>query len=354
MELFDAVVESFVMDWQRWGLGILAVLVFWVLGFYARKIVFHYLHKISKKTETRIDDILIRRSKRPILAIFIVMGLIAGSRIMPVNGALHGAVNKTAVAAMLIIVTYFVAVLLVDIVGEYGARVFSNVAVTSLAQKMIYLTVIALGALVVLSQLGISITPILTALGVGSLAVALALQDTLTNLFAGFHILASRQVRPGDYISLDSGQEGYVLNIGWRTTSIRQLPNNIVIIPNSKLSSSIVTNYWLPEKEMSVLVQVGVSYASNLKKVEEVTIDVAREVLKKTTGGTGTFEPFIRYHTFGDSSINFTVILRVNEFVDQYLVKHEFVKELQERYGKEGIEIPFPQRVVHMNPQKSK
>ena len=176
----------------------------------------------------------------------------------------------------------------------------------------------------------------------------MALQEPLANLFAGFHILMSKQVRPGDYVRLQTGEEGYVMDISWRNTTIRQLPNNVVIVPNSKLASIIVTNYYLPQQEMSVLVQVGVGYDSDLEKVEKVTIEVAKEVMREVPGGVPEFEPFIRYHTFGDFSIDFTVILRAREFVDQYLVKHEFIKRLHRRYQQEGIEIPFPIRTIYM------
>ncbi|MCD6490489.1 MAG: mechanosensitive ion channel, partial [Thermodesulfobacterium sp.] len=124
--------------------------------------------------------------------------------------------------------------------------------------------------------------------------------------------------------------------------------NNIVIVPNSKLASSIITNYYLPEKELAVLVQVGVSYNSDLENVERVTIEVAKEVMKEVPGGVPNFEPFIRYHTFGDFSINFTVILRAQSYVDRYLVTHEFVKRLHKRYKEEEIEIPFPIRTVYL------
>jgi small-conductance mechanosensitive channel len=122
----------------------------------------------------------------------------------------------------------------------------------------------------------------------------------------------------------------------------------MIIVPNSKLAQSIVTNFNLPEKKMSVLVDIGVSYDSDLPKVEEVTKEVAREIMKTHPGGIPDFEPFIRYHTFGDSSINFSVILRGQEFVDQFSIKHEFIKKLQARFKEEGIEIPFPIRTVYL------
>ena len=126
----------------------------------------------------------------------------------------------------------------------------------------------------------------------------------------------------------------------------------LVVVPNSKLADAIIINYNQPQREMSVIIQVGVSYDSDLEKVEKVTINVAKAVLQKVTGGQSEFEPFIRYHTFGDSSIAFSVILRVKEFLNKYLVKHEFIKALHKRFNKEGINIPFPIRTVYMEGQK--
>jgi small-conductance mechanosensitive channel len=105
---------------------------------------------------------------------------------------------------------------------------------------------------------------------------------------------------------------------------------------------------------MSVLVQVGVSYGSDLEKVERVTIEVATDVMRNVTGGIPENQPFIRYHTFSDSSINFSVILRGKEFTDQYLIKHEFIKRLQKRYAEEDINIPFPIRTVYLHDEEAK
>jgi small-conductance mechanosensitive channel len=206
--------------------------------------------------------------------------------------------------------------------------------------------VAVLGLLVVLNGIGLSITPMLTALGVGGLAVALALQEPLANFFAGLFITLAGQIRVGDYVKLDSGQEGYVVDFSWRSTRLRMLANNLVVVPNAKLAQSIVVNHHLPSQDLAVLVEVGVDYASDLRQVERVVIEVGRRVMAEVPGGVPDFEPFIRYHTFADSSINFTVILRAKEFVDQYLIKHEFVKRLHTRFNDEGIVIPFPIRTI--------
>lgn len=208
--------------------------------------------------------------------------------------------------------------------------------------------VLGIGILVALECLGVSITPLLTALGVGGLAVALALQDTLSNLFAGVHILASRKVQPGDFIQLDGGQEGYVVDTNWRNTVIRQLSNNLVIVPNATLADSLITNYHRPHQECSVIVQVGVSYDRDLDHVETVTCEVARSVMGEIDGAVPAHEPFVRYHTFGESSIDFSVILRAGEVTSRYLIVHEFIKRLHRRYRDEGIDIPIPIRTLLM------
>jgi small-conductance mechanosensitive channel len=208
----------------------------------------------------------------------------------------------------------------------------------------------ALGGLVLLNSLGVAITPLLTALGVGGLAVALALQDTLSNLFAGVHILASHKVQPGDFIQLDNGMEGYVQDTNWRSTIIRQLPNNLLVVPNATVASSIVTNYHLPEHEISVTVPCSVSYDSDLEHVETVTVEVGQQVMKEVNGGIPAHEPTVRYSTFDDSGISFNVGLRAADISAQALVTHEFIKRLHARYQREGIDNSSPaETVVYLN-----
>jgi small-conductance mechanosensitive channel len=204
----------------------------------------------------------------------------------------------------------------------------------------------SIGALVLLDSLGIAIAPLLTALGVGGLAVALALQDTLSNLFAGVHILTSRKVQPGDFVQLDNGMQGYVVDTNWRNTIIRQLPNNILVVPNSTVASSIVTNYHLPEHEMSVTIACGVSYESDLEHVERVTVDVGRAVMLEVAGAVPEHEPTVRFTDFGGSSVNFNVGLRAGDVSAQAVITHEFIKRLHSRYAKEGIDTSSPTATI--------
>ncbi|MBI5558473.1 MAG: mechanosensitive ion channel family protein [Deltaproteobacteria bacterium] len=220
---------------------------------------------------------------------------------------------------------------------------------TGLAQGMVQGSVFTAGFLIIMSLLGISVAPLLTALGVGGLAVALALQDTLANLFAGMQILMEQTVRVGDFIRLDTGQEGYVAGISWRTTRVRMLPNNMVVIPNSKLTQSVIINYYLPEKRMSLLVQVGVRYGTDPELVERILIEEALAAAAEAPGLLTEPPPFVRFIPgFGESSLDFTLICQVAEFTDQYLAQHIIRKRIIRRFAAEGIVIPFPQRTVHL------
>ena len=323
-----------------------------LIGLISEKVVLKTLKKMAERTKWEGVGIFITELRGKTLLWFIIAGIYGALLNIPISSDITNIIKKILLVIVIVSVTMALAKIAVGFVNSYVKRVKGVSSLTSIFANVTNVLVFAVGVLIILQALGISITPLLTAFGVGGLAVALALQDTLSNLFSGFHIIASKQVERGDYIKLDSGEAGYVIDIAWRNTTIRAISNNMVVVPNSKLASAIITNYCQPEKEMAVYTEVGVSYDSDLENVEKITIETAREVMSKVQGGIPGFEPLLRYHAFGDSSINFTVILRISEFINQYLVKHEFIKKLHERYKKEGINIPFPIRTVYMKEEK--
>ena len=319
-----------------------------ILGFVCQFVVFRWLKNLAKKTKWRGDKVVIHALQGWILIWFIIVGVsLAVFRVISDAQALL-VISKVLLVLVIFSVTIVVAKIAVGFVDIFSVRIKEAIPKTTILTNITRVFVLLIGILIILNALGISIAPILAGLGIGGLAVALALQDTLTNLFAGLQIIVSRQLRPGDYVKLSSGEDGYVVDITWRNTTIREFSNNLIIIPNAKLAQTIVRNYYLPEKGMAVLVQVGVSYDSDLERVEKVVIEVAKEVQHEVPGGFKDFEPFIRYHTFSDFSIKFTVILRCEEFANQFLVKHEFIKRLHKRFKQEKITIPYPIRTVYL------
>lgn len=246
----------------------------------------------------------------------------------------------------LLVATVFIARLAGRYVHTHTSSFSSEMPATSLIENVIRGIVYIVGVLVILQTLDISVAPVLTALGVGGLAVALALQDTLGNLFAGITIIASRKIRPGQFIQLEGGQEGYVTDITWRNTTIHTLPNHTVIIPNAKLASTIVTNSYLPSPDIAFRVEVGVHYDSDLEEVEKVALDITKSVLARYPDAVTEDEPVIRFREFADSSINMAVIIRAVEWSNQFLIKHELIKALHKGFKEAGILIPFPIRTL--------
>lgn len=295
-----------------------------------------------------IDVSVVAVLRGPVVLWSLVLGMYVAARVSPLPRTAGEVMRSVLLVLLILSIAWTIGKAAGALIAHHTRTIGASTSV-QLISTLTQGVVLLLGLLVALNSLGVSIAPLLTALGVGGLAVGLALQDTLANLFAGIHILVSRQIRPGDFVRLDSGEEGYVQDVTWRYTTIRQLPNNLVVVPNAKLASAIVHNFYLPDPEQAVLVPVGVSYASDLAQVETVTIAVAKEVLAEVQGGVTTFEPFIRYNAFSDSSINFNVIMRGREFADQHLIRHEFIKRLHRRFAAERIEIPFPQRTVHLH-----
>ncbi|MEU8304620.1 mechanosensitive ion channel family protein [Actinomadura sp. NPDC048955] len=333
------------LSWHR-VVGAAAVLVVAVGIAVVLRLLTGRLFKRAGDTRWAWDDLAARLVKDLAVPVSVLLGLWGAALALELPRGTLDVIAKALTAAAILIVSLAMARLIagsVTSIAMVRQGVAANVTIFANITRVL---VIGVGVLVMLQSLGISISPLLGALGVGGLAVALALQDTLANLFAGVHVLASKTIEPGDYIKLSSGQEGYVVDINWRNTSIRTLSDNIEVIPNQRFSDTILTNYHRPAEDMSLLIQARVAYESDLEHVESVVIEVGQEVMHEVQGGVKDSETLVRFHTFGDSSIGFTVILRTDEFGDQFRLKHEFVKRLHRRFAKEGIEMPYPRRQI--------
>ncbi|MBR3623184.1 MAG: mechanosensitive ion channel family protein [Selenomonadaceae bacterium] len=217
----------------------------------------------------------------------------------------------------------------------------------SLLTNILNLIIYAIGILIVLSHFNISIAPILTAMGVGGMAVALGLQETLQNIFSGLWLIVSKQIQTGDFVRLSDGQQGRVMDITWRYTTVQSVLGNLIVIPNKNLASSVITNYNLPQKDITIKIPIGVAYNSDLDKVEQVTLEVANKVMHDMAEYS-EIPPKVLFHTFGDSAIEFDVLIHSARFEMQVELKHNFIKALTRRYREEGINIPYPiQTVIH-------
>jgi len=228
--------------------------------------------------------------------------------------------------------------------GEVAAKTKSkkDEQFVPIVRKVLYGVVFLAAFFWILGQLGVEPTALITALGVGGLAIALGLQDTLKELFAGVHLIADRPIKIGDLVELEGGDRGTVVDIGLRTTKIRNYRNNLIILPNSKIAESKIVNYESPNENYLFFIECGVGYGEDLDRVEKVVLQVANRVLKKMGTGVKDFESFMRFGEFGDSNINFKVFFKTKKYGDQFPLKHDFIKDLKREFDKQKIEISWP------------
>lgn len=318
-----------------------------ITGLVVERVVLGRLKVWSAKSGWGYDSILIGGVKGVAFFWCLMLGVFFGSQSIGLRPEWQAMVSKALVVALMFSLTVAIARVAGGLLSHSAKRAGGAVA-SSIIAHLVAVAIYILGFLVILDSLGVQITPVLTALGVGGLAVALALQDTLGNLFAGLQLVASKKIYIGDYIRLDSGDEGVVTDLTWRYTTIRTLPGNLIIVPNAKLGSAIVTNFTNPSPSQPVVVPVGVAYGSDLERVERIAIEVATDIQITVDGAVRDFKPVVRFSGFGDSSVNFNLVMRAATFQDQFLMNHELIKRLHARFNADGIEIPFPIRTVHL------
>jgi small-conductance mechanosensitive channel len=328
-------------------LAVFAIAV--AVGYLCRRLLLKALTAWCQKTNSRVGRILTDALRGPL----VIWILILAVHLSIQSSALPSRFTQWTVEPLRVLfvlsLTFMCMRFAGDLVRFSGAQIPGAVPVTTLTQTLAQLFVLIVGVLVILNQLHISITPILTALGVGGLAVALALQDTLANLFSGFYVTLAGQVRLGDYIKMDSGPEGYVADITWRSTTIRTLGNNLIIVPNSKLAQAIVTNYNLPDKHMPVSLQVNVGYDADPAHVEQVLLEIARDVARDFPGMLRDPAPSVAFDPgMGESWLGISLNYTVTEFASQFTVRNELRKRIFARFQREGTVVPYPARALYI------
>ena len=329
------------------ALGILAVSVLAVL------VISLVLKRLVKKDGSGLKGRLVDSISRPVLLLVLIQGIMISTTVIESLDDFFIFNQLSSIWAVIVIA--LLAVILVRSVRAsltwYGSYVAPQDKTGPIDSRLVgplrrFLTLIiyALAGMLILDQLNISISPLIAGLGIGGLAVALALQPTLSNFFAGTYLFSDKVVSPGDFIELENGLLGYVSEIGWRSTRIRTPFNNMVIIPNSRLADSILTNYYGPSMEIGVIVECGVSYSSDMSNVETLALEVAKEVITELPEGLDNADPWFGYSKFGESNIDFWVWVTAKDRISSFKLKSELLKRLHQRFNEHDIEINYPVR----------
>ena len=330
------------------ALGILAL--FLVLVWVAHLLLNRVAKRLTRRLRNRLGERLVGAVSGPVLLLILLQGIFLAATAVSVLDPFRSLLSALWSVAVIAFVALVITRSLREVLAWYTRYVVPrgkgplDRKLVGPLRRFLTLSIYLLAALLILDQLDISITPLIAGLGIGGLAVALALQPTLSNFFAGTYLVSDNVISPGDFIELENGLRGYVTEVGWRSTRLRTPFNNLVVIPNSRLADSILTNYYGPTMEIGVMVEAGVSYESDLAHVERVTLEVAQEVIQELPEAQKDFEPWFGFERFGDSNIDFWVWVQAKDRIGSFKVKTELMKGLHKRFIQEGIEINYPVR----------
>ncbi len=318
-------------------------------------IVENRLKKIATSIETRQklgQYSFVLKSFNGIIFIWSIVSAIA--LILPMidlPNSLNNLIETILVVVALAAATILASRLAVSTIQAYSIKNESTVSLSSLFEYLTKVLIFSTGFLIIIQSIGIEITALITAFGVGSLSIGLAFQNTLSNLISGVNIILARKIRVGDYIRIKQGEEGYVIDVELRYTIVKDIYNNITVMPNSQVINGSFKNYTLEDPSMLLPIEIGISYDSNLEKVEQITLQIAKNILETIEGGNKEYQPFMRYEKFDQFAIKFTVYLKINEYFDRLIITHEFIKKLYQTYQQENIKIAYPITNNFLNPE---
>ena len=334
--------------------GIILVVVI-ALAFVFSRLLSRLLLRAARFSAGDLDDAIISALRGPVTVLIILAGAYLAITVpLTLAHSVQEVVNKAAALAAI-----FTGAYLINSVGSAALlwleeHLESNDVSSAggwalpLARRGMLIVVIAMAAMISLDVLGINISPLIAGLGLGGLAVALALQPTLSNLFAGTYVITEGVVSEGDYVEMENGVTGYVVDVNWRSTRLRTWGNNLVVIPNSRFAETIITNYSKPDEHVNVYLTCGVAYESDLRQVEAVSMEVMRQVERDHPGVVKDYGVYFGYDTFGESNVDFWLFMQSSSRLDSFEVRTELIKQLHARLAEEGITINYPVRTLHL------
>ena len=317
------------------------------------KVIFRLLLRAARRSAGALDDRIVQAARGPVTAGIILLGLYLALELpLDLPPAVADVINRLLALAAVSVSAILINAIAAAVLGWIEEHLHrANAAgpgswALPMARRSIVVIVFAMAGMVSLDILGINISPLLAGLGIGGLAVALALQPTLSNLFAGTYVITEGVVSAGDYIEMEGGITGYVVDVNWRSTRLRTWTNNLVIIPNSRFAETIITNYSKPDQHVNVYLTCGVAYESDLQQVETISKQVLDEILHTHPGAVPEYGAYVGYESFGDSNINLWLFIQAQDRIASFEVQSEIIKRLHTRFNADGIVINYPVRTL--------
>ena len=331
------------------------MLITLVTSWIVRSILFPIMVRLAGLAPTEVVKIILLSVRTPVSLVVILIGSYLAFTIpLSPTKSLEDMLTTTIFVLVTIISVYATASLISNLFSWYMTTVATRTQSTlddqlfPLFRRVAVVLIYGIGILLILDQLHININPLIAGLGLGGLAVALAIQPTLSNIFAGTYVMTEGVISSGDFIELENGMSGYVMDVGWRSTRIRTFQNNLVVIPNSRFAETIITNYQLPAPAVNVIVNCGVSYDSDLYKVEQICNEVMAKVLETSPNANKEYGGYFGYDKFGDSNIDFWIFAQAKDRIASFQLKNALMQSLHQEFKRAGIVINYPVRTLQL------
>ena len=353
----DSLLARFGLEDQVWVDPVIGLIIFGIailVSALSHYVIIPLAQRLSHHTETELDDRVFRAARRPVSIIIMVLGgylavIIPADLTASQREVVNSLFTAAAIMSVILLIGRVLAVVL-DwyIAGLDAARRGAGAHIIPMLRRLAVMAVYVIGGLLALESLGISVSPLIAGLGLGGLAVALAIQPTLANIFAGTYVMTEGVISPGDYIELQGGVAGYVIEVSWRSTRIRTWENNLVVIPNARFAETIFTNYNEPMPPVNVYLTCGVSYSSDLALVEAVSMDVMNRVLESSPHGVKEYGAYFGFDNFGESNVDFWLFVQAKDRLASFELRSALINELHGRFDEEGIVINYPVRTLQL------
>lgn len=343
--------------WLKEGLISLAILAgFFIIAKLVKYFLAKWVYRITKHTETELDDKIVEAARGPVFFIILLSGLYLALDNLPfplkIKTISDGIIYIFGVGVGLLLAYRVVNVFLEWYTQSITKKTESQLGkeFLPLIEKIVFIFIFLTGLIIVLKHFNYDILSLITALGVTSLAIGLAAKDTLANMISGFTLMLDRPFRVGDRVQLASGEIGDVVEIGLRSTRIKTLDSNVLVVPNTELVNTKVINQCYPDKTIRGRIKIGIAYRSDIDKAKQVMLDIARshkQVLKEPV-------PFVLFTEFGDSALILLMFYWVYNCFDLFVIQDEINSQIKKRFEQEGIEIPYPVRTVYVKEDRLK
>ena len=315
-----------------------------VAGFILEKLLLPMLLRLADKRSWRLWKIVIGSLKMVIVLWFVLIALKIIQPMIPLKPAWVEITNKVLAVLVLISITFMIGRIAVGLLRNTSrSEAAAAMPTTTILVNITKIVISLLGLLAIFHSLGVSVTPMLTALGVGGLAVALALQDTLSNLFSGLQIIATKQVEIGDYIKLSTGEEGQIVDIAWRVTTMKTNVDNLIIIPNAKFSSTNLTNFSRPQKYSIVVIPMLIAHGTDLDAAERIAFAAIDEFVSAGAVPLVT-KPDVAYSDVTELGIRMNILIEAKDYPDHRHLRHKIIKALVAAFTTNGIKLADKER----------